>query len=252
MDWRWAAYPAAVAFTLSLLTGIIAGVDFLTLLLRALLGSALFAALGSGASALIERQLPELLQTPAPSSEASRPRVDITVGDDEETGQREDSSDDEAVDSLDDENEEAGEGEAAFQSLEADQIEEVTPKEEAPSRTPPPRREEQDITESLVEEVEESALPDEELTKASHFEEEENNNSEELESVDELPDIGGFEGAFDGDGPPSSEGGEEEGLSDYGSSSSSRSSRSAPEGLEAGNDPAQIAKAMQTMLKRDS
>jgi len=102
-----------------------------------------------------------------------------------------------------------------------------------------------------VEEVEESALPDEELTKASQFEEEET-SSEELESVDELPDIGGFEGAFEGGGPAASEDSDGEGLSDYTSSSSSRSSRSLPEGLEAGNDPAQIAKAMQTMLKRDS
>ena len=240
VDWRWAAGPAVVAFVLSLLSGILAGVPFVVLLLRAILGSALFSALGTGIGFLVQRQLPELLETPGESGARAQPRVDITVGDEEEA---------EAAPESSGESEEEGE----LASLDAEDIESVGPKEEEGTENAPPLQSpQQDITESLVEEVEEAALPDEELTAASQFDEEET-QSEELESVDELPDIGGFEGAFeDGSTGANGEGygGEGSSLSDYGSGSSSK--RSAPEGFDSGNDPAQIAKALQTMLKRDS
>ncbi|MFP4301036.1 MAG: hypothetical protein ACLFPW_08165 [Spirochaetaceae bacterium] len=241
VDWRWAAGPAAVAFILSLLTGIFVGVPFLVLLLRAILGSALFSALGTGIGFLAQRQLPELFEAPGESSGGAQPRVDITIGDEEE----------EEVPEPAEESEDTKEG--GLTSLDAEDIESVGPKsEEAPEREAPLQAPQQDITESLVEEVEEAALPDEALSTASQFEEEET-QSEELESVDELPDIGGFEGAFeDGSSGESGEGyrGEESSLSNYGSGSASRRSR--PGGFDAGNDPAQIAKALQTMLKRDS
>ena len=240
VDWRWAAGPAAVAFVLSLLTGVLAGVEFITLLLRAILGSVLFSVVGTGIGFLVQRQLPELLNAQPRSSAETPHRVDITVGDEDE----------DAAGASEGEPPTDEEGELA--SLEAEEIESVGPKEdEGESELAPPRQaSQQDITESLVEEVEEAALPDEELSKASQFDEEE---SQELESVDELPDIGGFEGAFDdGTGAEGGEGygGEESSLSDFGSGTKSK--RSAPEGFDAGNDPAQIAKALQTMLKRDS
>lgn len=238
VDWRWAAGPAAVAFVLSLLTGVLAGVEFITLLLRAILGSALFSVVGTGIGFLVQRQLPELLTVQARGSAEPTHRVDITVGDEEEAGASE-------AESSTDEN-----GELA--SLDAEDIDSVEPKEEETDLSPPRQASQDDITESLVEEVEEAALPDEELSKASQFDDEEE-ESQELESVDELPDIGGFEGAFDdGTGAEGGDGygGEESSLSDF--SSGTRSKRSPPDGFDAGNDPAHIAKALQTMLKRDS
>lgn len=240
VDWRWAAGPAAVAFVLSLLTGVFAGVEFVTLLLRAILGSALFSVVGTGIGFLVQHQLPELLNVQPQGSTESSHRVDITVGDEEESGAYAEEA--------------PREQEGGLSSLDADDIESLGPKreEERERGASPLQPAQQDITESLVEEVEEAALPDEELSKASQFDQEET-GGEELESVDDLPDIGGFEGAFDdGTGAESGEGygGEESSLSDF--SSGTRSNRSTPEGFDDGNDPAHIAKALQTMLKRDS
>jgi hypothetical protein len=240
VDWRWAAGPAAAAFILSLLTGILAGVEFATLLLRAILGSVFFSVVGTGIGFVVQRQLPELLNVQPEGSAEPSHRVDITLGDEEEAGVSTDQTP-------------TGE-EGGLASLEAEDIESVEPRreEEAAQAAPPLQASQQDITESLVEEVEEAALPDEELSKASQFDQEET-GSEELESVDELPDIGGFEGAFDdGTGAEGGEGygGEDSSLSDF--SSGTGSKRSTPEGFDAGNDPAHIAKALQTMLKRDS
>ncbi|MFP4329788.1 MAG: hypothetical protein ACLFP6_03630 [Spirochaetaceae bacterium] len=260
-DWKWAAIPAAFAVIISLLTGLVAGVAFLPALLRAILGAALFAVIGSGIGLLVSSQLPELLEKPSQAPRRSGGRVDITVGDEDEESQE--TSGEEAGQEA---SEEGGsplssrdeDDSGDITSLEGDEIEAVELRRE--SRPPAPRQETvADITESLVEEVEESSLPDEELSKASLFEQESYEGGE-FESLEELPDIGGFEGAFNG-GSSEDEGqaGEQEGAGgsfDSGfesdSASWSRSSRSAPEGLDAGNDPAQIAKALQTMLKRDS
>lgn len=251
LDWKWAAGPAIVAFLLSFLTGLIAGVDFLVVLLRAILGSALFGAVGAGLGMVVARQLPELLevreQAVATETERPGPRVDITVGDEEGEAPFEEGEAPFAggeASGFDEAPAQTGEGDAgALESLDSDRIESLQPTDaqEGESKPSYDATSREDITESLVEEVEEATLPEEELTRASQFEEEQT-QSEELQAVDELPDIGGFDGAF-----PQSEG-EATGSG----SASTGSTRSAPEGVDAGNDPAQIAKALQTMLKRDS
>jgi len=86
LDWRTGAFAAGAAFILSFLAGVIGGVSFGALLVRAIVGSVVFGAGGVGVSLLIERYLPEL-RTASGDSPANdleqRPggRVDITVDD---------------------------------------------------------------------------------------------------------------------------------------------------------------------------
>lgn len=85
-DWRASAFAAGAAFLLSILAGIISGVPFGALMLRAVLGAVVFAAGAAGVSVLIDRFLPDLKQSlanPGARKEAapSGGRVDIVVED---------------------------------------------------------------------------------------------------------------------------------------------------------------------------
>lgn len=71
IDWRVSAVAAGVAFILSLLVGVVAGVGFGALLLRAILWAALFAGGAIGVRAVVDRFLPELRESFAGSTTTS-------------------------------------------------------------------------------------------------------------------------------------------------------------------------------------
>ncbi len=85
--WRIAAACAAGAFVLSLLIGLIAANPFGIAVSRAFLFALLFAALGAGLRAVIKAYLPEAMGTPAPPPDAAATTagsVDIVLPEDEE------------------------------------------------------------------------------------------------------------------------------------------------------------------------
>ncbi|MCL1818073.1 MAG: hypothetical protein FWG35_04020, partial [Spirochaetaceae bacterium] len=59
-NWKLGAFLAGLAFCISFLFGLIGGVGFGTLVLRAFLGALIFGVLGFGADVLLRRFLPEL------------------------------------------------------------------------------------------------------------------------------------------------------------------------------------------------
>ncbi|TVQ23303.1 MAG: hypothetical protein EA382_10295 [Spirochaetaceae bacterium] len=83
VNWKTSAIVGGSAFVLSALVGLIGGVGFGVLVLRAAIGAALFAAGAAAVEVVIERFLPELRSTadaaPAPTGSG---RVDIVVDDD--------------------------------------------------------------------------------------------------------------------------------------------------------------------------
>ena len=67
-DWKFIVIGASLAFILSLLFGLLGGVSFGALFLRAVSGSVIFGAMAFGASILMRRYLPELYELRAGSS----------------------------------------------------------------------------------------------------------------------------------------------------------------------------------------
>ena len=84
ISWKVVVGSGAVAVVLSLLTGIISGVSFGTLMLRAVMWGALFCGAGAGVSYVISKYLPELQSLPKKpegKAEEARPKVDIVLPD---------------------------------------------------------------------------------------------------------------------------------------------------------------------------
>lgn len=79
-SWKISALCAGIAFGISVMFGIIGGVGFGTILLRAVAGAVLFAGLGSVVVVLTRRFLPELLQ-PDPEAGTAGEGVDIVIPD---------------------------------------------------------------------------------------------------------------------------------------------------------------------------
>jgi len=82
VDVRASGVGAAAAFMLSVLVGLISGVSFGTVLLRALFSGIVFGAGVYGARLLLARYVPELLN--AGNVESAGAGVDISVGDDDD------------------------------------------------------------------------------------------------------------------------------------------------------------------------
>jgi len=94
INWKVVVGSGAVAVVLSLLTGIISGVSFGTLMLRAVMWGALFCGAGAGISFVVSKYLPELQSLPKkPESQADEARnVDIVLpGENPHAGSEEDS-----------------------------------------------------------------------------------------------------------------------------------------------------------------
>ncbi|MFO8065755.1 MAG: hypothetical protein R6V29_14120 [Spirochaetia bacterium] len=209
---------------------------FGTLLLRAVVGALVFGALGYGAYILISTRLPELLSQPSTSQteEASAAagygqNVDIVV-DDESEGGLEDTADNEASDleEVDEPASAAGEAAAPGAPGTADTPEAA----DAPGSQAAPATDD-----GLVEEVEEVAEAAPETPNAASGEDDMNENS-----VDTLPDIGSFAGDFESEGNEVVEDAEQTGTTGGGE-------RASGSGVQ--QDPEVIAKALQTVMKRD-
>ncbi len=231
------AVPAGVgALVLSVLVGLIAGVSFGTVVVRAVAWAALFAGAAVGLAALVERFIPELVDGDAsPGSEAASrssagARVNIVVEDDDT---------------------DAGvEREPAATGARATVLPVGDDESDAERQAGPASAE-------LVDAVAEQLADDEEAVMSQAIEEERNGAAVEVDdgAIDEMPDIGAFAGSFvssdyeQTEGSPDGEMDDSVSLPDPTRTDGSRSGGSGE--VNAGNDPATIARALQTMLKRD-
>lgn len=244
------------AFVISLFSGIIGGVGFLTILFRALLGAVLFGLLSGGILMLLERMIPELFETAGTESAGNGEsefgetgsNVDITLDEEAESyspspgssGGMESASTPTASETA------AAGAEASTETAEG----------EAPRQGD--SREEED---QFVEEVAEnggaesgdsaSFLPPDEG-------EQEPGGSEGFEEVDSLPDLEDFADSFEGVAAS-----RDEGSSGGSASNSSAGSSGGLSSLGGGassssvdvngdqHDPATVAKAVRTLMKKD-
>ncbi len=234
VNWKLAVGAGAAAFLLSVLSGVIGGVGFGAVFLRALLAGLVFAALGMGLEVVVRRFLPELLDVDASPDLGSRVNIVVEDDDDEQlpTGRAQ---------PLDD-----GAAESGREGSTAGAREESEPEDNWDDLENP--------EESLVQEVQEARGGEETVetskTQSDPAEEGETGNdsgdsvstepprSVGADELDELPDVGRFAEDFTSDGATQS-------LQDTGPSSSGSAESN-------GQDPAMIARALQTMLKRES
>jgi hypothetical protein len=212
-NWRIGAFFAGLAFCISFLFGFIGGVGFAVIILRAFLGALVFGILGFAADILLRRVLPELF---APAGENG---VDITVP---------------GINPHENSDEDEFEGETA----------EPEDERTASAETYMARDEAGD----LVEEIEE--LPHSEADTAEGAAglpagntgggAEPYGTEEAPEDLDVLPDMGELNAPFAESGAA--------GGDDSGVLARTGSRRNA---ITEDNNPALIAKALQTVLKRD-
>ncbi|MFP4010146.1 MAG: hypothetical protein ACLFUM_00450 [Spirochaetaceae bacterium] len=264
-------YFAGTAFLIAGLTGALAGVGLGVIFLRALLGAFVFGGFGYLAFLVISRRIPELLTTTDGSASAlagSPPEtgghVDIVVDDEDEEAQPVDEvqTPDSAIDIGTSSVDAPATGPSAAEAggdEDAATLEELGDEEEETPSEGPPRP-----VEELVEEVTEvgdsgrpgtsgggtgrgtgtgggtgdsrgaGGEPAPNPPAASAADEVDD------DSLDSLPDIGGFAGSFEGEGSETTE--EEEVTGGAGK-------RDGGHGVD--QDPEVIAKALQTVMKRD-
>lgn len=251
-NWRLVAVFAGGAFILSVLSGAIAGVSFGALVLRAVLGALVFGGLSLGIQYVIDRFLPELKSTGSSADAASSAEeeaelsgrnVDIVVEEEPEELSSLGGSEggDEAGEAAADGAEQSvaqGADAAAAQPYSFENLGEGQQSGE-----------DRDSSGELIEEVEEVAAEEGGDTPHEHTPRHERASAEVTgEDIDQLPDVGGFADTFedapdDGAGAAGSEGGAfaSEGLNSGSSSSEGRSDQ----------DPETMARAIQTLLRRD-
>lgn len=223
---RIAGIAASAAFVLSALVGIIFGVGFPTVLIRAVIGGIVFGAGSFAALSLLKRYVPDLLTLS--DDEGVAGNVDISVGDDEASTQDYES----ARDSTSSKRSHRG----YFDESLVEEVEEVPAAPASSSETT-----DSPVSDEHTPGAESSAEGDEEQA---------------AESGDALPDLQSFSGAFDsldempsgdsqasGTGSDSNESGE--GLNSLGSGGAAAET--------GGNDdPKMMADAIRTVLKRES
>lgn len=224
---RFIAGCAGFALILSAVSGLVGGVPAGLLLLRAVFSGLLFGLFAVAVQAVVQRFLPELdvlfrgngLDA---ASHEPQPRVDIVVDDEDQLADA-DTPFPVEEDGLD----RAG-------SEEPDSAETFA-EESVDSAGPDALDESADLVEAaepkdeLATEAEEVGAQERREVTAPGYDPA---DAVEPDSVDQLPDVGSFSDGFsDTDAP------------DYGSDDSSRSD---------GQDPAMMARALQTMLKRDT
>ena len=233
LNWRVSAVCAAAAFFISLLFGIGGGVQFGALILRAFIGAIVFAVLGAVGHQLMQKFLPELFQMTSAGETRSGENIDIVIQD------RED-SDSEAGESV--QAEEPG-------------IEAIKPNfhrghnHVAESETEDKEPEDFD---SLVEEIEEVAAPAEEIAAVKKRMPQPEEAVESVENVDALPELGSLESSFaspinehDASGDARQLSGSSGNVDALGGGGGGGSG-----GAGGGQDPAHLAKVLQTILKK--
>ncbi len=221
INWKFLAVFGGAGFFLSFLVGLISRAGFGRILFRGLISGALFAGVGFGILFLIKKYLPGL----ASESEAEEPGsegIDIVIEDEEPTAplraagrQRRASSPAEDSDIVRGDDQDDEEPSNAF-------VEEV---EERSGET---------LQEDEEEEISISE-PEEDLIDVA-----------DNVNIDSLPDITDFSGSFsrDTEEEEESEEGNDSELSSLGAARKNRS--------ETDQDPEIIAKAIKTMLKKDT
>lgn len=222
---RVAAPIGGGALIVSLVVGLLAGVSFGTVLLRALVSGALFAAAGVGLMAVTPALLPGLLDPSSPGGDnGSEP-----AGAD-------------------------GEGREAAQPSAGSRLNIVVEETDEPADNEDDDLEE-GSSDDLVEEVEEQSVTDEQAVMKAAIEEEQDGNSVEIDDtmLDEMPDIGSFAGSFsssaeteEGDAGPES--GSDQPISPSGEHSAGGTGSTGGQGF----DPETIAKALRTVIERDN
>jgi hypothetical protein len=250
---KFSAYFAGSAFVIAVLTGALAGVGFGALLVRAVVGAILFAALGYGVYIVISTRLPELLSAGAATTSVSQAdgygrNVDIVVDDDGEDDSLGDAEDGELPAGV-----ERGDAETGVPAGGEQAAQEAAPGDPEDDGEPGDLEEVVEDGEpaagdgdELVEEVEEVAAPAAGGTPSDSAASTKNGSKDVDEnSVDTLPDIGGFAGDFESEGAEGAEVVEE----DDGNDGFGGSSRAQSHGIE--QDPEVIAKALKTVIKRD-
>jgi len=233
VNWKLAVGVGTSALLLSVLSGVLGGVGFGALLVRALFAGTLFAALGIGLEFVVRRFLPELLDTDTPPDLGSHVNIVVDeeegqapkVQDEVQGGQTADSGGKEPLDR----GSEQTESEDSWDDLENPEDSLVQEVQEA-------RRE--DGATATSQENSESETEGESVKESGESSAANTPPSVAADEVDELPDVGKFADAFTSDETPHS-------TQDVGSSA-------AGAGEGNGQDPAMIAKALQTMLKRES
>lgn len=221
---------ALFALIVSLLSGIVSGVPFATIVIRALVSAVVFAGLGSAAQVAVSRFLPELEQVlegsnvDAQESDAAgeaRPAVDIVVDDSDEV----DSAGSAQVADMADES--GSEDVSDNGLLEVEDGDSTYGAELKSDREPVGDAEPADDLVAEAEEVE--ADQEKEFPAAAP----DPADGIDASGLDQLPDVGGFSDAFEGS----------EGIASVGESEDNRNSSD--------QDPALMARALQTILKRD-
>jgi len=221
IDWRFGAGCAAVAFVISVLFGIIGGVQFGTLILRAFLGALIFAVLGVGCHRLMKSFLPELFETSQVEERDSGGNVDIIIQD---AGAEGSASNDESVPIS---------------------VKPALGKNHVPETESGDVEEETGEFDSLVEEMEEVSAPAAEAAAVRKETKVKDEAFVNAENVDDLPDLGEMESSF------STAVGVQEEVAD-----AKRLQGSSSGGVDAlggggeGQDPAHLAKVLQTILKK--
>ncbi|TVR87891.1 MAG: hypothetical protein EA428_12555 [Spirochaetaceae bacterium] len=231
VNWKLAVGAGVAAFLLSVFSGALGGVGLGAIIVRAPLAGLLFAAFGLGLELVVRRFLPELFD--AGTSQELGSRVNIVVDDeDEQLSEVQGQTRDAATPELNGEQGDAGVAEKSKSENDWDELD--NPEESLVQEVQEARQQDADAETAEPELVDETT-PD----KASEVSEKTEADSQvAANELDELPDVGRFAEDFSSDGTQDSP--------QVAGSSSPRSAESD------GQDPAMIAKALQTMLKRES
>jgi len=211
INWKLIGIFGGIGFFFSFIAGAIGGVKFGTILLRGIVSGALFGVLGFGLTFVIKKFLPGLESEEGASEQEEQQGVDIVI--EEEAP----AAGSESLPEIINEGGEIPEGEDFVEEVEETSGENMKP----------------------VEEVE-SLSGEEEPEELVEIDDAENGG------VDSLPDISEFSGSFSS--------GSDEGMDDSDGPhdlQSSSGGESTIDVLGSEESPANIAKAVQTMLKRD-
>ncbi len=240
IHWKTVAVFGGIGFFLSLLVGAVSGVSFGTVLLRGVISAAVFGGIGLGLNVLIGKFLPGLVGDEAGEEQAEEDEtggVDIVI--EEEVPRT--VSEAAALSADDDSDESLEEGSSFVEEVEEASSDETGPSAElskAGNGVSAENGDESDEADEM-EEVEELEEADEDGAgvQAAGVDGE----------VDSLPDIGDFSGSFSTGGDYDGEDG-----GDTLQSVEYSSGGNAPvEILGQEESPENVAKAVQTMLKRE-
>jgi hypothetical protein len=253
-NWKFIAGSAGFAFFISFLTGLFSGVQFGTLLLRAVIGGVAFGGIAFGIEYIIKRYLPELTKAISPEQQPreASPNVDIVIEDETPPGSAGYApADEKASDRAQSASGPTGENSSKTtgeSDISADNTDENIPDSTGEFSPPDNETDDSDDAGEFVEEVEELGGAEESPAPQSKSSEDSDEIADlevvddEEATIDALPDIDNLSDSFDH--TESMEDGWEE-------ADSSQDSNMTVDVGGVEEDPRIIAKAVQTMLKKE-